>query len=409
MHIGITVGLRSKRESIWINGIKMNAIFLANALKKTGHKVTLLDTSKVLTAKELKTEVVWDTKEFSIKKFNSAIKSIDTLILLGTSLPERELAVFKALGPNKKIVKYQCGNNYVIDMERCIFPKGEHKDQGIAAFQRNVIDEVWYVPQQGYQNHHYYRILHDLPEDKVKPVPFVWDPMFIDEACDLFSKKVEDGVINSGFPVYVPNRPKNKLNICVFEPNLNVVKYSAIPILITEEYFRNGGEFENLNIMSSIHMHDNSYWNSIVTKLDIFKSPDVNFKVSGRLPVVPMLAQKADIVVSHQWENPLNYAYMDVMYLNYPLVHNADMIKDAGYYYEGFDISKGYKKLKKAIESHDKNLEAYTENVQNVLTRYTVYNEGLIDTYGKLLENLKEGHNKHGLSHKYDWKTNLYK
>ena len=32
MRIGITIGIQKKNESIWINGIKMNAIFLAKAL-----------------------------------------------------------------------------------------------------------------------------------------------------------------------------------------------------------------------------------------------------------------------------------------------------------------------------------------------------------------------------------------
>lgn len=34
MKIGITLGLQKANESMWINGIKLNAIFLANALQK---------------------------------------------------------------------------------------------------------------------------------------------------------------------------------------------------------------------------------------------------------------------------------------------------------------------------------------------------------------------------------------
>ena len=46
MYIGVTIGLQREFESIWMNGIKMNAIFLVNVLKQTGHKVVLLDTSQ---------------------------------------------------------------------------------------------------------------------------------------------------------------------------------------------------------------------------------------------------------------------------------------------------------------------------------------------------------------------------
>jgi hypothetical protein len=85
------------------------------------------------------------------------------------------------------------------------------------------------------------------------------------------------------------------------------------------------------------------------------------------------------------------------------------MIKDAGYYYEGFNIMDGAEKLKEAIESHDENLESYNVRTEKVLIRYSVYNEELLETYKKLFENLEAGENKHNLSHEYDWKTNVYK
>ena len=34
-------------------------------------------------------------------------------------------------------------------MERSIFPKKNPREMGEAAFQRDCIDECWYVPQQG--------------------------------------------------------------------------------------------------------------------------------------------------------------------------------------------------------------------------------------------------------------------
>ena len=64
MYIGITIGLQQEDESIWINGIKMNAIFLMNALLETGNKVVLLETGSIVAEKDLDEKVVWDTKDF---------------------------------------------------------------------------------------------------------------------------------------------------------------------------------------------------------------------------------------------------------------------------------------------------------------------------------------------------------
>lgn len=404
MRIGITLGLQNKNESIWINGIKMNAIFLAKALKATGNKVTIYDTSQKIPEKELSTSVVWDSKEFPVKSYWSHTKEIDVLILLGTVLPVESLKAFKKLKKSNKVIKYQCGNNYVIDMERVIFSKDPEKQIGAGYKSAEFVDEIWYVPQQGFQNHHYYRVLCNKADDKVKPVPFIWDPMFLDEACKNYG---QNHIQENKFPVYTGM--KEEPQICVFEPNMNVVKYALLPMLIVEDYMKQDGKIHKLNLMSSKKLFKNFYFSTILSGSKLLSEGGKYLKAYGRYNVIDTLAQHADIVVSHQWQNPLNYAYLDTLYLQYPLIHNAEMIQDAGYYYPDFDLKKGTEALFDAVKNHDKNLEAYNENTEEVLTRYTVYNEGLIETYKKLLQNLWKGENIHKLSYEYNWKTNLYK
>ena len=84
MHIGITISLQSEMESLWINGIKLNALFLSKALQKTGHKVTILDTGT--SVKDITQENVrWDLKEFPTENYSKVSQHIDMLIMLGTS------------------------------------------------------------------------------------------------------------------------------------------------------------------------------------------------------------------------------------------------------------------------------------------------------------------------------------
>ena len=415
MKIGITVGITKEQESMWINGIKMNAIFLANALKEAGHDVILLDTSNKIKG-SYKDKVVWDFDKFPIFRYLEKAKNLDVLILLGTTLLPQDISNYRILNPKAKIIKYMCGNNYVIDMERSLF-KGE--SEAITTYQNNI-DELWYVPQQGFQNHEYYRVLHKLPKDKVFPVPFIWDPMFIDDSCEFYGKvadmaseiennsEIADKLIA---PVYWPKKPKDK-KLVIMEPNMNIVKFSMIPLLIAEEAFRNGAEFGELNIISGDRISKNHYYSSIVENLDVFKAAkDSKIKMNwvGRYPVHRILAQFGDVIISHQWQNPLNYAYLDALYLQFPLIHNAQMIQDAGYYYNDFDISEGTHVLEACLKEHDSHIDEYNAASEEVLTRYTVFNEGLVSTYNKLLENLVAGENKHNLSHRYNWKTNTYR
>ena len=45
------------------------------------------------------------------------------------------------------------------------------------------------------------------------------------------------------------------------------------------------------------------------------------------------LTNHCDAVVTHHWENGLNYLYYEVLHGGYPLVHNSACLKDWGYYY----------------------------------------------------------------------------
>jgi hypothetical protein len=392
MKIGITLGIQAEYESMWVNGIKLNAILLAHALKQIPNtEVYIMDTSGKI--KDL-TKVAWDTNQFPVKNYYQFHKEIDLLITLGTSLPLSMIQDFKKYG-DKRVIKYQCGNSYVIDMERSIF----RTEDTLAPWDLGA-DQIWYVPQQGYQNHDYYKIAYR--NDFVIPVPFVWDPMFLNVSA---ARNKQAG---KKLPFYVPGKKNSEKKLNVFEPNMNVVKYAMVPIMMAEQAFRDGTEFETLFVSSGNRLLKNTYFKSMIKHFDIVNNPGgPKIKFTSRYPIVHYLSESADIVLSHQWENPLNYAYLDVAYFGFPLVHNADMVKDLGYYYPDFNILEGTKQLKLAIEEHDDNIKEYKERTQNVLRRYTIDNKEMIDTYAKLIENAFGA--KHEFSYEYDWQTNVYK
>jgi len=398
MKIGITLGLTKEYESLWINGIKLNALYLANTLKQIPEtEVFLLDTSSKV---EDLSKVTWDVKEFPIYKFKDKWGDTDLIITLGTSLPESYVKAIKLKNPNAKVIKYQCGNNYVVDMERVLF--GDPEMEGVPSWDLGH-DETWIIPQQEYQNKEYFKFIYRQDDSQVKVVPFIWDPMFIDR-----NNKLLKG-LGRKVPEYTP-KPVGEKKISVMEPNLNVVKYALMPIMIAEGFFRKFGEgsFKQIWISSGQKLLKNKYFKGILKNLDMVRAKNPLIKFVPRYPVTTMLAEETDVVLSHQWTNPLNYSYLDAIHFGYPVVHNAEMIKDAGYYYKHFDISDGIKQLDIAINKHDENIEEYKIKNQKVLNRYISTNPELVDTYRKLIENLWEP-NKHKLSYKYDWKTNQYK
>ena len=397
MNIGITLGLTEDYESMWVNGIKLNVLNFAKTLMEIGdHNVWLLDTSNRV--KDLK-KVSWDYKKFKIFKFSEKSKDVDLLFMLGTSLPDTWIAELKKKNPNIKIIKYQCGNNYVIDMERSIF-----NDPKILPTWDGLHDETWFIPQQEYHNRDYYEIAYRHESDSVKVVPFIWDPEQLEFSMDIIRAS------GKKLPKYDSTKKRKDKKISVMEPNMNVLKYAMIPILIAEKVLRNVGKdaFKQIWIGSGLRILKNSYFKAMIKKLDLVNIKPNKIRFIDRYPIIMFLAEETDIILSHQWGNPLNYAYLDAMYFKYPIIHNAEFVKDGGYYYRGFEINNGAKWLDYVLENHDKNLEKYDEKNQKVLNRYLSTNPDIVDIYRKLIENIFSP-GKHKMSHEYDWKTNLYK
>jgi hypothetical protein len=123
-----------------------------------------------------------------------------------------------------------------------------------------------------------------------------------------------------------------------------------------------------------------------VKYFDIVKDGIASFE--SRFNIAYFLDTYTDIVISHQWENPLNYAYLDALYLNYPLVHNSPIIKNSGYYYDGFNVEQGSEQLLYALTRHDDNIEEYNEKSRRTLKKYLPSNEKSISTYDKMIDEL---------------------
>ncbi len=68
----------------------------------------------------------------------------------------------------------------------------------------------------------------------------------------------------------------------------------------------------------------------VMNQLDILRQHKAVFL--GHPDTLQFLSQMTDLVISHQIENALNYFYFDVCWQGYPLVYNAYMCRDIGYF-----------------------------------------------------------------------------
>ena len=364
-NVAITVGLSRNNEYLWYNGIKLNALYMLRLLRNSGkYNAFLVNT----TSKDI-TEFSWNTDEFPTYHISDMLDDIDVLISIGGQINMDTTLYLKSMGT--KIVSYKCGDEYTLRMEHIIFNK-DYKKTKIWA--NPYYDEIWMVPQIYEQNYYYSKRLHK--NKNVKSVPFIWSSVFLDE----INKQL------NGSCDYVPNG-KGK-SIAIMEPNNDVLKYCMYPMLIVDNAYEiEPSLIKHLYVTNTSSIRSNNLFVDIVTHLDIVKDGIATFE--DRYNTAFFLSKYADIVVSHQWDNPLNYAYLDVVYFGHPLLHNAMLCKDIGYYYDRFDGDEGTKQLLRILREHDDNHEEYVEKNKQVLSRYDADNEKNIDAYIKLIESIK--------------------
>jgi hypothetical protein len=393
--IGITLSLKNYSESIWTNGMKQNVLMFVHLLKqsKNNYEVCILNSIKVEGDDAKKASYLDDV---DIHFFDDRYMDMDIIFMMGAQIHESKILKFKQ-NPNKKYVAYKCGNSYVLGMENVLFGENEKKYMEV----ESTFDEVWYIPQQHETNYGYFKTLYRTNSIMV---PFIWHHKFLLKSVKEIEENHKNGKYKKGYK-YEPFKEKKKIGI--MEPNINIVKYSMIPVMIAEECYRGNigkEKIKSLMITNAEKLKTNHSFMGVVQTFDLYKDKKVSGE--GRYQTAFVLTQYIDVLICHQVLNPLNYLYLDAAFLGYPVIHNASLCKDLGYYYEGSDTITGAKHLEFILTEHDNNLLEYHEKNNLVLNRYHADNVDLIETYDKMIDNLFNGGNDHLI---YDPETNLYK
>lgn len=381
MRVGITVDLS---VSLFSSGINQNSIYLGMLYEKLGWDVVLLSVSDDdKAANELE---ILKIDSINICKYIDSLNTrFDLIIELGSATSIPLMNRYKKLNPNIKLIKYKCGNELFTTTESILHgAHSKRKAKDAKIIESPKADAIWVIPQMENTNLHFYRYI-DGGKGKATVVPFIWDPIVIES----FQKSLS-------FKNW--SKFRDNINISIMEPNLSIMKNLMIPVVIASKALDEGKIkikqiiawstsklAENLDLVRFIK-HGNQ---QLVKKL----------KAQGRKPTISVLGL-TDIVLSWQLENNLNYLYFDVAWLGYPIVHNANLCQDIGYYYENSDVDMASDKLTEVISNHS---VGYLSTMRDRIKRYTIENPNLLESYRKLTDEvLNDNFNRK----KYDWETN---
>ena len=382
--MGITLDLPNETVHFFSNGIRQNVLYLGELFLNMGYELSFIvmdKNIKLCPEKELKK--IFYREDFKITKYSEILSSnFDIVIVLGYEIILPVLKILKHM--NTKIVYYACGNSYFIDSEKILY--NQHKSLIDFPYTKDIkiYDQIWSIPQMFHVNKSYFETLY---RSECIEVPFVWSSKSITMAALSYGIEDENDLLYK-------NKEENK-KIVIFEPNLSIMKWCFPALLICENAYRKNENKDMIDkvFLNNITDHNNSInefnlesLNKIVKSLDLFH--DKKISIESRFNTLYFMKNYADIAVSHQMNNPLNYLYLDLAWMGWPIIHNAHLCKDVGYYYEDFNYEMGSKIVNEVIVTHELKKDEYLSNNRKIINRYLPSNSELQKKYKKLIEKL---------------------
>ncbi len=369
INISITMNVEAQPgQSIWYNGANQHCVFLYLLLKSWpgAANVWLCHDGEI---DPYPPGMMLEAFRADLRPIQKAIYETDLVIEMNASLGPDFYQVLHARGG--KSIAYKFGNDYVFAAEAICF--GAHG--WIPNPHRTRHAEIWTNPHHMKTCAGFFATLERAP---VISLPHLWSPYFLDQSL------VRDAETRAQWG-YRPQTGRRRVG--VFEPNLNVVKTTLIPLLICETLHRRRPDaLAHLFMTNTFGIKDNPTFKHIALGLDIVQAGKAT--AEPRFPFVDYAARHVDVIVAHQWENGLNYLFYEALHGGYPLVHNSPFLGEAGYAYPDFDIEAGADALARALDTHDADLEGYVARARRVLDAVDPARPPVLAPYAARLEAL---------------------
>ena len=316
MRVGVTCRFQN---SYFSGATPQVAVVLAKALHALGHDVRILYP---------KGEAAWfvdipeegtrcpKREEWSPETASFTEGPLDLLVEVAWFVPEQYRQRMA-----KRIALFHHYPPLFHDMESSVYPfNPTHRDF-------TCVTEVWTWDHYRSQDLRYLAFLSQKP---VFTLPFSWNfgavdayvretgvPAWMDTAA-LMDSRVTDAI-----PATLSWSAR------VVESNASNSSHCLIPLTIVSEIRRE--DPIRFSVHNGENVMKNAFFNSNVAKNLLIPDISGNFVPRIRLPD---LCREKSFLVSHQRFRPIKGYLLDALYLGIPVVHNCEMLREFGYFYE---------------------------------------------------------------------------
>ena len=340
-------------ESLFHNGLTQNIVVFYDLFESMGYKSYLFQHGQ---AAENRKQFLHNYDIISSNEIISNKIVIKSFIEIGMSIDPATRAYLRSTGT--KIIKIYLGNIINIDIENI-------QNFTSIMFSHHVvgeIDQVWVSPH--YKQHVDYAAVLNQTEIKNSNIaPYVWDPCFITQ----YGTK---DTIEWAAPADWRTQ-----DVVIMDPNISFQKCYFYSLLICEAFSKKYPEWQGkVQIINGdkIKIDANSF-NFILPSLTLYKKNRI--VLHGRKNIHTILKDhRSSCFITHQWNNDFNYMTLELLYCNYPILHNSEGWDKFGYVYSVNKWDEAIETMYNAFKNHKYNMNIYKTHAANLIWTHSIHN-----------------------------------
>lgn len=350
--------------TLFLNGLTQNIVVLYDLFESLGYECHLLQNATT------RSTAVERYRTLTAQELVRTGKRVRLLIEIGMSIDPPTRQYLRSTGAS--IAKLYLGNILNIDVETI-------QNYPSMFFHHHIvgeIDQIWTSPH--YRQHlDYAAILNRVEPDAGRVVPYVWDPCFLTRY--LPPEKRE----------WIPPPDWKTQDLVVMDPNISFQKCTFYSLLLAEAFAKRHPEWKGtLHVINGDRLQIQSHArNHVLSALQLYQ--DKRVRLYGRKKIHEILTQhRSACFLTHQWNNDYNYMTLELMYAQFPILHNSEGWKAYGYHYDINQWDQAIGTLYQALTRHAENRAAYRIHAAQLIWKHSIHHPEIRRRWKAILESV---------------------
>jgi len=353
-------------DTLFRNGLTQNIVVLYELFESLGYSSYLFQ--HISSSQTDKKPFINNYKLISTSDILYSTINVKIFIEIGMSMDATTRAHLRSSGT--RIIKLYLGNILNIDIETI-------QNFNSMFFNHHIvgeIDEIWTSPH--YKQHIDYSAVINRTEIKnSRIVPYVWD------SCFLTQYGTKDTI------EWIAPKSWQTQDIIIMDPNISFQKCYFYSLLLCEAFSKKYTEWQgNVHIINGdrlkIEMNSNNF---VLPSLSLYNKNRVI--LHGRKSIHTILKEhRSSCFITHQWNNDFNYMTLELLYCNYPILHNSDGWDKFGYHYSINKWDEAIETMYNSLVNHNVNLNIYKTHAANLIWKHSIHNPDIQNEWKAIIQ-----------------------